>query len=138
MTDDFQFDLKAKRTRLTDGDLLSALQAVAESLSGGYFPSTQYDDFSGGRPHSATIIDRFGSWKKALALIGISGGRERRYPPEELVGNLESIWKQLGYPPGRRQIATHGARISEAPYRHHWGSVRVACEALAAFHEGKI
>ena len=135
---EFRFDLKAKRTRLTDGDLVAALQYAAEALGDGYFTSPQYDDLPGKRPHSATIINRFGSWKKALALIGITGGRERQHPPEQLVANLEAAWKQLGFPPGKRQIAALGERISESPYKRHWGSVRAACEALAAFHNGKI
>ncbi len=138
MSDGFNFDLKAKRTRLSDGELIAALQSAAESLGEGYFTSPQYDAIAGKRPHSATIIDRFGSWKKALALIGIEGGRERRHSPEQLIANLEAIWKQLGYPPGKRQIAALGEKISESPYKRHWGSVRAACEALSAFHEGKI
>lgn len=138
MSDGFNFDLKAKRIRLSDGDLIVALQSAAEALGDGYFTSTQYDDLAGKRPHSATVIDRFGSWKKALALVGIAGGRERRHSPEQLISNLETAWKELGYPPGKRQMATLGERISESPYKRHWGSVRAACEALSAFHEGKM
>lgn len=138
MNDGFNFDLKAKRTRLSDGDLIVALQDAAGALGEAYFTSTQYDSLAGKRPHSATIIDRFDSWKKALALIGIAGGRERRHSPEQLIANLEAAWKQLGYPPGKRQIADLGEGISESPYKRHWGSVRTACEGLAAFHEGKI
>jgi hypothetical protein len=134
----FNFDLRAKRTRLTDAELMQSLQSAAESLGSGYITSSQYDNLPGKRPHSATVIDRFGSWKKALALIGIEGGRERRYQPAELIENLEAVWRQLGYPPGKRQIAGLGRRISERPYKRYWGSVRGACEALAAFHEGGI
>ena len=135
---EFKFDLKAKRTRLSDADLILALQTAAETLGEGYFTSTQYDNLDGKQPHSATIIDRFGSWKKALALIGITGGRERQYSPEYLVANLETAWEQLGYRPGKRQIATLGEKISEKPYKRHWGSMLAACEAVSAFHEGKI
>ena len=135
---EFKFDLKAKRTRLSDADLILALQIAAETFGEKYFTTTQYDRLDGKQPHSETITDRFGSWKKALALVGITGGRERRYPPEYLVANLEVAWKQLGYPPGKRQIATLGEKISETPYKHHWGSVLAACEAISAFHEGKI
>lgn len=117
---------------------MTALQSAAEKLGEGYFTSPKYDALPGKRPHSATIISRFGSWKKALALIGISGGRERQHSPEQLVANLERVWKELGYAPGKRQIANLGDGISESPYKRHWGSVRAACEALAAFHEGKI
>ncbi len=135
---EFKFDLNAKRTRINDAELIAALQSVTEALGGGYFTSPQYDAFPGQRPHSATIMERFGSWKKALALIGISGGRKRCYSPDELITNLESIWQQLGHPPGRRQIATLGERISESPYKRHWGSLHAACEAVAAFHDGRI
>lgn len=138
MSDGFKFDLAAKRTRLSDEDLVLALQAAAESFGAKYFTSSQYDSLSGKRPHSTTIIDRFGSWKKALELIGISGGRERQHSAEQLISNLEAVWKELGFPPGKRQIATLGAKISESPYKRYWGSVRSACEALAAFHNGSI
>ena len=119
MADRFQFDLNAKRTRLSDSDLLDALQSAAVALGETYFTSTKYDAFPGKKPHSATIIDRFGSWKKALGLIGIAGGRERQYSPEMLISNLESIWKQLGCPPGKRRIASLGEMISESPYKRH-------------------
>ncbi|HVC08310.1 MAG TPA: HNH endonuclease [Elusimicrobiota bacterium] len=138
MGDEFQFNLNAKRTRLSDGDLVAALQSVAKTFDGDYFTSPQYDGLPGKRPNSATIIDRFGSWKKALALIGIVGVRERQYSTEQLIINLEAAWKQLGFPPGKRRIATLGEKYSESPYKRHWGSVRAACEALAAYHEGKI
>jgi len=135
---DFVFDLGAKRTRLSDGDLLRALQAAAEGFGGIYFSTVAYDGLVGTKPHSKTIIERFGSWKKALSLIGISGGREREHTPEQLIENLEVIWRELGYAPGKRQIATLGAKISETPYKRYWGSVRNACEALSAFHNGLI
>jgi HNH endonuclease/Homing endonuclease associated repeat len=138
MSDGFKFDLAAKRTRLSDEDLLLALQAAAESFGAKYFTSPQYDSLLGKRPHSATVIDRFGSWKKALELIGISGGKERQHSAEKLILNLEAAWKELGFPPSKRQIATLGAKISESPYKLYWGSVRSACEALAAFHNGSI
>jgi hypothetical protein len=134
----FKFDPAARRTRLSDDEIIVALQEAAETFGSKYFTSTGYDGLPGERPHSATIIERFGSWKKALSLIGIEGGRERRYSPEQLVQNLEEVWKKLGYPPGRRRVATLGARISESPYRRHWGSLRNTCESLAAFHNGKL
>jgi hypothetical protein len=138
MSGDFKFDLSAKRRRLTDEELVCALQAASEAFGSVYFSTTQYDGLFGERPHSATIVERFGSWKNALEIIGISGARERRYSEEQLIKNLEDIWRELGYPPGKRQISALGAKISEGPYKRHWGSVKSACEALAAFHEGKI
>lgn len=138
MTDGFRFDLKARRTRLSDGDLVAALQSAAAAFDEGYFSTTQYDSLAGKRPCSSTIINRFGSWKRALALIGVTGVRQRRYSPELLIANLEKIWKDLGFPPGKRKIAKLGEKISERPYINHWGSVNAACMALAAFHNGEM
>ena len=138
MSEKFAFDINQKRLRLSDGELVDALQTAAEVFSNEYFTTTQYDNLVGKRPHSATIIERFGTWKRALALVGISGGRERQHSPELLIQNLENVWRELGMRPGKRQIATLGERISESPYKRHWGSVRSACEALAKFHSGKI
>jgi hypothetical protein len=135
---EFNFDLKAKRTRLSDGEIMAALQAADQTQGEGYFSSTQYDGLPGNRPYSDTVINRFGSWKKALALIGVTGARERQYSPDQLIANLETAWKTLGYPPGKRRIATLGERISESPYKRHWGSLRTACDAIAAYHDGKI
>jgi hypothetical protein len=138
MSDDFNFDLAAKRVRLSDEVLVVALQNAAEKFGANYFTTTQFNGLPGTRPHSETIIERFGSWKNALRLIGISGGRERKYPVEQLISNLENVWKELGFPPGKRQIAKLGAKISETPYKRHWGSLRSACESIEAFHNGRI
>jgi hypothetical protein len=61
MNGGFEFDLAAKRTRLSDEDIVVALQAAAEAFNGSYFTSPQYDGLPGNRPHSATVIDSFGS-----------------------------------------------------------------------------
>jgi hypothetical protein len=138
MSDDFKFDLAAKRVRLSDEVLVVTLQNAAEKFGANYFTTTQFNSLPGTRPHSETIIERFGSWKNALKLIGISGGRERKYPVEQLISNLENVWKELGFPPGKRQIAKLGAKISETPYKRHWGSLYAACESIEAFHNGRI
>jgi hypothetical protein len=52
VSDGFRFDLKAKRTRLSDGDLVAALQLAAKALGESYFTSPQYNGLPGKRPHS--------------------------------------------------------------------------------------
>lgn len=136
--ENFKFDLNAKRCRISDDRLLSSVKEYAKSVNFRYFSTTEFNKWRGRTAYSGTIIERFGSWKKVLMLLGIEGGRERRYTPEELIDNLESIWKRLGYPPGKRQIGKLGLKISEHPYKTIWGSVRQACECLAAFHEGRL
>src|SRR3989344_3930056 len=135
--DDFKFDINAKRIRLSDDEMLSSVKKYAEKVNFRYFPSTEYDKWKEKNGHSSTIILRFGSWKKVLLLLGIEGGREH-YAPEQLIKNLEDVWKQLGFPPGKRQIGKYGEKISESPYKQIWRSVHSACQFLAKYHEGKI
>ena len=135
---DFKFDLNAKKIRISSGELLSSLEKFAEKINFRYFTTHEYNDWNSKIACYGTICDRFGSWKKALKIIGIEGGRERKYSPDELIQNLENIWKEIDYPPGKRQLAKYGQKISENSYKTVWGSVRLACESLAKYHEGKI
>ncbi len=135
--DNFKYEINAKRKKLSEDALLSSVKKYAEKTGYRYFPSTEYDKWKEKKGHSATIIERFGSWKKVLTLLGIEGGRER-YKPEQLISNLENVSQQLGFPPGKRQIGKYGEKISESPYKQIWGSVYSACQFLAKYHEGKI
>ena len=47
--------------------------------------------------------------------------------------NLETVWRKVGYPPGKRILSKHGEGISERPYKDRWGSLRNACELLAQY-----
>jgi len=136
--DGFSFDLNAKVTRKSDHDLLGAVEEYAKVVGYRYFTKGEFDKWPRHGCGSNTISRRFGSWKKALAIIGIEGGRTYEYTPEELVDNLEVLWKKVGRPPGSRQIRQMGAKISLTPYRRIWGSVRKACESIARFHRGEI
>jgi len=135
---DFKFDLSAKKVKYLNKELIESLEVFAKNNNFGYFSTTEYDNWENKIAHSETIANRFGSWNKALNIIGIKGGREREYSPEELIENLEDIWKELNFPPGKRQLAKYGRKISEHPYKRLWGSVKSACELLSQFHEGKI
>lgn len=132
------FNLTKPRVRISDSDLLESLQQYAEKVGGRAFPTTEYNRWPRRRAGAETFTERFGSWRRALKLIGIQGSRERRYSNADLVDNLEGIWRQLGHAPGKRQIAKLGLKISEGPYRTRWGSLKTACEAVAKFHAGKI
>jgi hypothetical protein len=134
----FSFDMNAKNTRLSDHDLLSALEEYAKVVSFRCFPAIEFDKWPNRRCQSRTIGKRFGSWKKALSIIGIEGGKRYEYTAEELMSNLEQCWKEIGRPPGNPKIGKIGMKITGKPYSRIWGSLRKACEALSKFHQGKI
>jgi len=87
--DDFKFDINAKKVRFTDKDLIESLEAYARLKNNEYFSTVEYNKWDKKIAGAETFCDRFGSWNKALRIIGIEGGRERKYKPEELVENLE-------------------------------------------------
>lgn len=138
MSDDFIFDMKAKKVRKTDSQLLESLHEFAKQKDMNYFTTIDYDKWENKIIGSGTISERFGSWKKALLLIGVEGARERKYSDRELMDNLETVWREVGYPPGKRILSKYGKCISERPYKDRWGSLRNACELLAQHKKGSI
>lgn len=136
--EDFDFDINVKRQKISNQQLLESLEIYSEIKGNLYFSTTEYNSWTKRIAISDTFIDRFGSWNKALKIIGIEGGHERKYSPEELIHNLESVWKELGFPPSKRNINKYGLKISEGPYRRIWGSFSNACKMLSSFHNGNI
>jgi len=137
--DEFEFRLDAKVTHITDKEIVDSLRAFAQRSNLRPFTTKEYDQWKDRVCHSCSISERFGSWRRALALIGIETGvRSRRYSPQELMDNLELVWRELGRPPGQPSIAKHGFRISANPYQRQWGSLHKACILFARFKSGEI
>jgi 5-methylcytosine-specific restriction endonuclease McrA len=131
------FDIASPRVRHTNAVLLDALRACAAAHRGRPFPAAAFNAWKH-RPCSAgTIIHRFGSWSRALKQIGISGTRSQNHDPEELIENLEAVWRRMGRAPGTHALRANGP-ISFTAYRKRWGSVREACRRLASYHRGAI
>lgn len=135
----FKFDIEGRieRSRYTDRELLGSLRAFARVVGGRRFTAREFQAWRGPRPGSATILKRFGSWRVALGKIGIKGVRGREYPAAELVGALERVWKKMGRPPGAVELARRSGYSINA-YKRRWGSVRRACEMVAAYHAGRM
>jgi len=138
--DNFKFDLDAPVKRISDEKMLESLQRFYDDKSGKKpFTTTEYDNWPSRLCHSGTISERFGGWRKALKKIGIEKGvQPREYESEELMDNLEKIWRTLGYPPGKRKLSKLGYGISERPYINRWGSVKNACALLSRYKNGEI
>jgi len=135
--DPFTFRLKARRIVIPTDSLLAALQEFRDAMGARRFTVAQYQAWER-RPASAgTIINRFGSWRSALDIVGVRGVRARTYTPDELIERLEFAWKKLGRAPGRHTLR-RVANISANPYARRWGSVQSACAALARFHAGQL
>jgi hypothetical protein len=137
--DEFEFRIDAKITRISDQEIVDSLQAFSQRCGFRPFTTREYDRWNDKVCRSWTISERFGSWRRALALVGIETGvKSRRYSPRDLMDNLELVWRELGRPPGQPSMTEHGFRISAGPYRRQWGSLRNACVLLARFKRGGI
>ena len=133
----FSFDVDAPLIRHSELDVLAGLRRYVEVHGPGYFTGRQFNAWKGRPFCSPTVIKRFGSWRNGLSRIGVDGARPRTYDAEELMTHLERSWRALGRRPGAKGLARVG-RIGKAPYERLWGSLRRACELLAAHHRGEL
>ena len=136
--DAFVYDINVRRSRLTDEQLLDGLRRFAAVWRKGRpFRRRDFENWKD-RPFSAACVgQRFGSWGKALAKIGVRAAAAYTSDPGELVENLESVWRELRRPPGAFQLRRRGLYGAQA-YIRRWGSVRRACELVAAHHRGEV
>ncbi|MDP2806205.1 MAG: HNH endonuclease [Gallionellaceae bacterium] len=75
----------------SDESLLAEMRRVVAVLKGTKITHEKFNEFS--RVHSTTLRHRFGSWKNALDLAGISEGIAPRFNPltrESVIANLRS------------------------------------------------
>ena len=69
-----------------------------------------------------TLVDRFGSWKKALADSGVGVSKHAGLPDEQLFENILILWQHYGRQPRRRELQVSPSRISGGPYWRRFGS----------------
>ncbi len=109
--DQFKFDLNAKRVRITDNEIINSLQQFYEIVKHP-FTTQEYNNWDERICTSQAIFRRFGTWRKALRRIGIASGiQPYAYTTEELMENLEVVWRELRYPPGKRGQRMQAAKV---------------------------
>jgi 5-methylcytosine-specific restriction endonuclease McrA len=121
----------AKRVDIPTEELLQDLRDVAARLPTPHLTVSLYN--SHGRFNAATIERRFGGWRRALQAAGLDFGHVPvEYTPELLLGNLATVWEQLGRPPRKADMRRPLSAFSETPYVRVFGRWRKALEALVA------
>jgi 5-methylcytosine-specific restriction endonuclease McrA len=134
--DGFVFEVKYIRQRLDEKTIVEAVRTLGEKLGGRAYSMREWDLWAEKPCRAGTVMTRLGSWRGAMMAAGLVGGKRFRYGPEELMAELERVWRAMGRPPGTRSIMGHG--ISAGPYVRHWGSLRAACIALSRYMHGEI
>lgn len=129
--------MTGRRPFFSDEQLLDQLRTFARTVRNRPFTSRQFHKWKRRRCSANSICRRLGSWTRALAAIGITGGGIREYDPRHLIEHLERVWRKMGRPPGTHTLRNHG-RISVGPYIRHWGSLRRACIQFSRYKRGEI
>jgi hypothetical protein len=92
--------LLGKRAHVPSGEMLADLRRVATIAGGSTLTRGEYAQH--GLFSAATISKRFGTWEKCLKLLGLEPGWAAA-STEELLDNLESVWRHLWKAADRRR-----------------------------------
>jgi len=133
-----KFELEPYRRNVSDEDLLNDLKKVANSLNKKTLTEFEYDTL--GTYCARTFEIHFGSWKMALAKVGLQPIRETNVSDEEYFANIEQLWEKLGHQPRYRDIQKPFSSYSVGAYVRRFGTWRKALEKFVAWvdKEGSI
>ena len=82
-----------------------------------------------------TILQRYGTWKKALNAAGLSHLVDRRYAgtrytDEECLENLAVVWTHYGRQPRLREMNVRPSSVGSSAYLTRWKTWRSCLEAF--------
>jgi hypothetical protein len=109
-------------TRITEQELIAALQALSDKLD----RSPRFEDMiDRGKYGAATYLYRFGSWNQALIAAGLQPRPDQtdQIPDRDLIVELRRLSGELGHLPKRKEMENMG-RYSGATYYDRYDSWR--------------
>jgi hypothetical protein len=112
-------------------DAVADLQQTAAKLGKNTLTQAEYNTH--GRFSSKPFINHFGSWNTALESVGLQHSKYYNISDDDLFGNLERIWRQLGRQPKYGEIVKPFSTYSSGTYEQRFGSWRKSLEAFVAF-----
>ena len=96
--EEFRFDIDASIRRVTNDAILCSLQEFIVEREPDQLTTLAYDAWPAKVCTAATISKRFGGWRAALGRVGVTTGIQPfEYSVEELLDNLERVWREVGY-----------------------------------------
>lgn len=125
------FDIKHDKRNISDNDLISDLNRVAELTSSQIVKQRDYKEL--GQYGVTTIIRRFGSWNEAIVQAGLSPSVQRYVADEMLFESLYDMWCKLGRQPSYSEVQSPQCQYHVTTYERRFGSWRKALEAFANY-----
>jgi hypothetical protein len=115
-------------TEYSDDSILEEIRRVAALHPGGTFSMRS---FSRCKPKVSyhTILQRYGTWKKALDAAGLSQLIDQRYAgtrhtDEQCLENLAIVWTQYGRQPRLREMNKPPSAVGSSAYITRWRTWR--------------
>lgn len=117
-----------KRVDIPKQELLHDIKRVAEFLKQDRMSKAEYETH--GKFSGETISRKFGSWKKALNLIGLEPSLlfNEKSNESDLMENLAFIWETLGRQPKQSDLPILNSKFSPDTYTRRYGSWRKSLE----------
>lgn len=112
-------------------ELLEDLKKVANHIGMEKITREQYDQK--GKFNSGTLINRFGTWNKALEEAGLKITVKQNISEKELFKNIEEVWIKLGRQPLYDEIKPPLSKYWAKPYEKNFGTWRKALEAFVKY-----
>ena len=92
----------------------------------------------GGMYSQSTFQHQFGSWTKAVELVGLKDGRSRQhFSNEDFFAELQRIWELLGRQPTSKEMKRHGSKMSPQSFQVRFGSWLKAIHAFCEDRNGE-
>ena len=119
------------RKSISNEMLIEDILSVAAVLGKRSVGSEEYAEL--GKFTEDTVRRRFGSWPDALTAAKLEPPVPMRISDENLLLNLEEVWRKLGRQPKSREIYRPLSKFSEKTYKNRFGTWRKALEAFVSF-----
>lgn len=107
-------------THSNEGILLNELTEIKRKITSDILTYKKYRAL-GGSYSIGTFQNQFGSWKKAINMIGLNDGHSGKYSNEELFNEMQRVWEGLGEQPSYKEMSKRG-NISGQAYQNRFGS----------------
>lgn len=120
---------RAKNTNnVSDEMIIGEVKRIAELL-GKTFLTHEDINFNSELISSSTVENRFGSWKRGLALANLTHAPTgSRYQEEELLENMYNVWVAKGRQPVQRELDETISKINGKVYENRFGKFSKAIE----------
>jgi len=124
--------------RIQDSEIIKDIVKVFEAVKGETLTSVQFKEM--GSCSLNTVIERFGSWSKALKAAGIGGtGHIGKIVDEDLYSEIERVWVLLGRQPTTIDMRRPGlSKFSLDTFMRRFGGWRGALRSFLQYVESPI